>query len=414
MKKILLILACALIVGSCGAVDDKYYERPQEETEPPVDPPVDPIPDDPAYWEAAAEIVSERAISSFWRNSTFGTTNRRNTFAASYTPPNTRDTGYQYWPQAHAMDVVIDAYLRTRDPKYLEYYDAWFAGVKVGNGNSYKNQYVDDMEWIVLTMLRMYETTEKEEYFTTAKQIYDDWIWTEWSEIYPSNGGILWNTAQGSKDACSNGPGGVIACKLATLVDDPDEKAEYTEQARKIYEWLKSVLIKPNYGVMNSITAGGSLNESVLTYNQGTVLGTAHGLYMLTRDDYYMDEAIKLAEHVTIQGGCCQGGDRAFILRNEGDPKGDLGLFKGIFVRYFVRFINDTDVPLAKRKQFYGFLARNANTLWTEGFHEEGNYRHFANGAWWEPIPETGSVGLQGVVSGATLLEGMAAVNPVP
>ena len=58
------------------------------------------------------------------------------------------------------MDVVIDAYIRTGDTQYSDYYSKWFTGVKAGNGGSWKNSYVDDMEWIALTMVRMYETTQ--------------------------------------------------------------------------------------------------------------------------------------------------------------------------------------------------------------------------------------------------------------
>lgn len=411
MKKILLITACFLLAVSCGMVDDKYYARPTGEI---VEPEPQPEPEihNSAYWNTAAETVSGRLITSFWRDASYSST-RRNTFAASFTPPNTRDTGFQYWPQAHAMDVVIDAYIRTGDSQYMDYYALWYTGQPAGNGGSWKNSYVDDMEWAALTLLRMYETSENEEYLTRARQIYDDWIWTQWNTDYPSNGGILWNTGQGSKNACSNGPGGVIACKLAMLVDDTEAKAEYISQAKQIYQWLKAILITTNYGVMDNITGGGTLNPAVLTYNQGTVLGTAHGLYKLTGDSYYLDEAIKLAEHVTIGGGCSNTVDGGYVLRDEGAATGDNGLFKGIFIRYFVRLLNDTDVPLEKRRQFYKFLTHNANTLWEKGFNTEGDYRYFANSTWWEPLEESGAVGLQGAVSGATLLEGMyAAVNP--
>ena len=31
-----------------------------------------------------------------------------------------------YWPQAHAIDAITDAYARTKDEKYYRMYDLWF------------------------------------------------------------------------------------------------------------------------------------------------------------------------------------------------------------------------------------------------------------------------------------------------
>ena len=41
---------------------------------------------------------------------------------------------FHYWPQAHAMDVMIDAYNRTGDSKYSDLFDKWYVGIKAKNG----------------------------------------------------------------------------------------------------------------------------------------------------------------------------------------------------------------------------------------------------------------------------------------
>ena len=56
-----------------------------------------------------------------------------------------------YWPQAHAMDVIVDAYLRTHDDKYLALFDQWWEGAPRFNFCKRKedpwwNVFVDDME----------------------------------------------------------------------------------------------------------------------------------------------------------------------------------------------------------------------------------------------------------------------------
>lgn len=79
-------------------MDDKYYGKevvdPAEKLE-------------PAYgedWTAHADKIDEKLIENFMNTD-------RGTFW--YTDQDrTNESTYCYWPQAHAMDVLIDAYLR--------------------------------------------------------------------------------------------------------------------------------------------------------------------------------------------------------------------------------------------------------------------------------------------------------------
>ena len=91
------------------------------------------------------------------------------------------NTTFHYWPQAHALDVLTDAYLRTEDAKYKTYFDQWFEGVKIKNGNSFRNDYYDDMEWNALAILRAYQATKEQKYKEAALQIWD-YIKVGWNE----------------------------------------------------------------------------------------------------------------------------------------------------------------------------------------------------------------------------------------
>jgi predicted alpha-1,6-mannanase (GH76 family) len=388
----LLILTGLLLIAGCG-----------QDPEDPVT--VYPPPDNPdqARWVSAADSATGRLLSAFWGIP-------ENCFRMRFTPPATQTFGFQYWPQAHALDVVIDAFIRTGDTRYSDYYSKWFAGVHAGNGNSWNNDYVDDMEWIALTMTRMYETSQIEEYLTTARQIYDDWIITRWTDT-PGNGGILWNITKTSKHACSNGPAGVLACRLAELVTDPAAKEKYKDDAVRIYTWLKSTLMSNEGDVYDNINSSGAISTVVLSYNMGTVMGTAHGLYKLTGAQSYLDDAVRIASRAITTGmtvdqftGC---------LRSEGSSNADGGLFKGIFIRYFVKLINDTAVDKATRLQFHTFMEHNATTLWTQGTHRDGAYYALFGDDWAVAIAQSGTVGLQGDVSGCTLLEAMNVLQPV-
>jgi len=74
------------------------------------------------------------------------------------------------------MDVLIDAYIRTGSDTYKVYFDKWYAGIKVKNGNSYYNIFYDDMEWNALTMLRLYQVTKDEKYLAAVKLLWSDII----------------------------------------------------------------------------------------------------------------------------------------------------------------------------------------------------------------------------------------------
>ena len=161
MKKYILALtAAATLLGACE-VDDKYYGKevvdPAEKLE-------------PAYgedWTAHADKIDEKLIENFMNTD-------RGTFW--YTDQDrTNESTYCYWPQAHAMDVLIDAYLRipegdARRSTYAGYMSKWYDNKGNNYGNSYwgtygfGNAYTDDSEWIILTLIRMYEATGVQKY----------------------------------------------------------------------------------------------------------------------------------------------------------------------------------------------------------------------------------------------------------
>jgi Glycosyl hydrolase family 76. len=61
------------------------------------------------------------------------------------------------------------------------------------------------------------------------------------------------------------------------------------------------------------------------------------------------------------------------VLRDEGT--GDNGLFKGIFIRYFLELIKVNDLDEAYRHKFVTFLNNNAYVLWTTGVYKKENMK---------------------------------------
>ena len=325
-----------------------------------------------------------------------------------------------YWPQAHAMDVLVDAYMRTGDVRYKEIFPLWWEGMprynfagKMNPKDPWWNVFVDDMEWIVLAQIRMFECTGEKQYIAKARQVYDDWIWPTWGpeDEAPWYGGITWKTdVAKSKNACSNGPAALIAARLYNFFDKAGftggkVKNAYLNEAIKIFVWEKNYLFDRETGaVYDNINGKGEIQKNwVFTYNVGTFLGAAHELYKITGDKQYLDDAVKAANYVVEHLS-----DNDGVLSDA--EKGDGGLFHGIFFRYFVKLINESDLDITYRKKFHDYITRCATVMATQGI----NSKTMLYGGRWKKAPEDNeSVGLTPHLTGCMLMEAMCVLQPL-
>ena len=388
MDRFLFIAAAALLCATACGREDTYkagFFTPDTGIESRYD------------WDAAADSAVNVLVDRFMDKNT-------GTF---WTISDNVDPGlstYNYWPQAHAMDVIVDAYLRIKDSdperagQYEKYMASWHKNrANNYNGPDYYNAYTDDMEWIVLTLLRMYEATGVQEYFDFARDTYDKWIITRWTDD-ENGGGIRWSLDAGnSKNACSNGPAAICAMRLYGFTSEQ----KYLDDAVKIYGWLSENLYNPSTGMVADNMAGGKVNGGALSYNQGTFMGAAHLLYKATKDSRYLAEAMKAARH-QMDSRSTDG-----IMNAEADKaNSDNALFKGIFIRYAVLLANDEAIDASFRKELKDFITYNAVVCWTQGMIKTEGADLFFNYDW--KTPYTSPTGyMQPQVSGSTLIEAM-------
>ena len=170
------------------------------------------------------------------------------------------------------------------------------------------------------------------------------------------------------------------------------------EEAQKIFAWERKTLFDEETGaVYDNINQDGRVNRSVYTYNPGTFIGAAYELYHITGDKQYLEDAIKAADYVIDN-----------MTKNNGvlkdDPKGDGGLFHGIFFRYFVKVVNDATLDEAHHAKFKEFITRCATTLVEHGL----NHRTMLyGGTWWEAPADDAPVCLTAHLTGCMLIEAM-------
>jgi predicted alpha-1,6-mannanase (GH76 family) len=332
-------------------------------------------------WNDATNSSSDALISSFWNSS-----------GQYFNTNNGGNTTFQYWPNAHALDVVIDAYVRTNNQSYKTIIEQWFTGVKARNGNTWNNDFYDDMEWNALALLRAFKATNDPKYKDAALELWG-YIKEGWNDN--AGGGITWKKGmEWSKNACSNGPAAILAARLYQEFGNPEDK----EWALRIYDWLKSILVNTNSGaVWDSIDSReGKINKDwIFTYNQGTYLGAAVELHKILNEKSYLNDAALAADY-TMSSLVNNS-----ILKSEGD--GDGGLFKGIFVRYFTQLIIQERLDEPVRRRYLQFIKLNAETLWNEGTNKQ-NFLFSPN---WRVKPGN-TTGLTEQLSGCMLIESAA------
>ncbi|HTN38672.1 MAG TPA: glycoside hydrolase family 76 protein [Arachidicoccus sp.] len=378
MKKNWLVLAAVLISGYAfqGCIKEYDYDFSIK----------DGINRYDINWAAAADSSTGFLIKNFWNGS------------AGYFNKSNVDQGFNYWPQAHGLDVLTDAYLRTQKAEYKDMFDKWFDGVNKKNGNSFLNHFYDDMEWNGLAILRVYDATNADKYKTAVGNIWTD-IKTGWNDN--QGGGISWNKSTPDyKNTPANAPASILAARLYQRFKNEDDLV----WAKKIYEWLKSTLYDPSTGfVYDGINSqgDGKRDDWPLTYNQGTMIGAALELYHITKEKSYLNDAMRIADN-TLTSASLTTADR--LLRDEG--QGDGGLFKGIFIRYFTELIQEPDLEEAVRKRYVAFFKLNAETLWYVGANKElGLY-----GTYWR-TPAGTTTDLTTEESGAMLMEAAALLH---
>ncbi|WP_424492417.1 glycoside hydrolase family 76 protein [Salinimicrobium sp. GXAS 041] len=313
---------------------------------------------------------------------------------------NTGNSTFHYWPNAHVLHVLVDAYLRTDDGAYLDRMKSLVRGIEIRNGGSYQNVFNDDMLWLGNSSMRAYNATGDDEYLEVAEYLWDE-IRLSWSDEV-LGGGITWKkNTPFQKNAVSNGPAVILGTRLYEATQNPED----LEWAKKIYEWQKNNLVDPVTGLVwdgVSLENGEAVvnKDWIFTYNAGTWIGAGLKLYNITGEEQYLNDALKTARSLMTSSELTTEG----VLKSEG--QGDGGLFKGILVRYFTQLILEPDIPESDREDFVDFMEFNAETFYENSLSRPG----MLAGPDWRNAPES-RTDLTTQLSGLMLMEAAALLD---
>ena len=301
--------------------------------------------------------------------------------------PHDRTERYSYWWQAHAIDALLDGYLRTKDPATMELIQKELKGTIAHNGGTILNNWYDDMEWMALALLRLWDETKEDTY---KKRVFILWrdIQSAWNGHM--GGGMAWRKDQiDYKNTPANAPAAILAFRLYQRFGNEEDLA----WGKKIFEWNRDNLMDPQtfyvWDGMNRLGDGKIDYDWAFTYNQGVMIGAAVEYYRITGDKQHLDLARNIAYESKRRFGDPNGG----VFPYEGQD--DCGLFRGIFFRYLAELIQEAP----EETEFLDMLVLNAQAIAEKGMSDSG----VIGGHWNKQPGET--VDLAQHLSGVMVLE---------
>ncbi|WP_019586134.1 glycoside hydrolase family 76 protein [Deinococcus apachensis] len=297
---------------------------------------------------------------------------------------------FHYWWQAHALDTLVDAYVREGDGAHLTRAAELVEGVRRGNHGSLHNDYYDDMLWMALALLRLHRATSDPRFLDDSLSLWED-IRGGWNGH--EGGGVAWRKTQlDYKNTPANAPAVILG---ARLYEQTGEK-EHLDFALEVLHWLQAHLIDPATGeVWDGVgreEPGRIDRDWAFTYNEGTVIGAGVAVWRATGDGAALDLARRTAVAAMKRYGP--------VLLAEGE--GDGGLFKGILVRYLGLLAREDAGSVAELEAFLSENAAVAARHLSPAYH--------LNGPNWTAEP-TLPLDLSAALSGVMLLESAAAVE---
>jgi len=266
--------------------------------------------------------------------------------------------GWNYWWQAHLLDCLVDAEIRSPAPERRRRIERLIRGIRVLNRGRWRNDYYDDMAWLALALQRSDQhcgTDNGAAIGLLTQQIVDAWSPAE-------GGGIPWRRHDVFKNTPANGPAAILLARTGHL-----------ERAVATADWIDARLRDPVTGLiwdgLRPADDGTTQFETTIySYCQGVVLGAelevAHSVSTPDRRSRIHRLVDAVDTRLSNDG----------VLTGHGG--GDSGLFTGILARYLalvaLELPGDDRAASRTRGIASALVLRSAEAAWANAGSADG------------------------------------------
>jgi predicted alpha-1,6-mannanase (GH76 family) len=242
---------------------------------------------------------------------------------------------WNYWWQAHVLDCLVDAYIRSPDDRRRTAIERFANGIRVRIARNWLNDYFDDMAWLALALQRAEQYAGLRR--PGAVSSLADRLRAGWTD--EGGGGVWWRKPEryhdDFKNVPTNGPAAILFARLSDGRADAAGGPGDRQQALDTMNWIEEYLVDDVTGLVYDglhVGADGGVavtEKTIYTYCQGVFIGAC--IELACRDDA---EVWALRAVRTIDAVASGVTEPGLALRGQGG--GDGGLFAAILARYLV------------------------------------------------------------------------------
>jgi Glycosyl hydrolase family 76 len=195
--------------------------------------------------------------------------------------------------------------MEARDRGLMKYYDtqettptgqpqppAFASGVRPPL-DSDQPTYYDDNAWVGLDLMQEYGLIHQRSDLTRAEDVFHFVVsgWDTRTNV-ACPGGVFWeDVANSPRNTISNAPNAEVGLEIYQATHDP----YYLQWAKRMYAWVRGCLMSADGMYYDHLDDNGSVQASLWSYNQGTMIGAGALLYRITGDRTYLNQAEQTA-----------------------------------------------------------------------------------------------------------------------
>ena len=242
------------------------------------------------YYIAGSGLYEGEPFSALWPFS--------QAFAATVSMAAIPHLGVSLTPELHARLVGLHDYLDSSNSgapegtfaSTLPAFDGAVAH-PLGPGGA---KYYDDNDWLGIELARLYELSRSPSLLAGAETImaFEMAGWQATPELGCPGGVPFSNESENSqRNTVSTAPAAELGVQLYRITHN----ASYLQFAEMAYEWVRQCLLQPSGLYADHVNRKGVVEQTLWSYNQGSMIGAGALLFQTTGNPAYLNQARQTA-----------------------------------------------------------------------------------------------------------------------